>query len=91
LIIFDKNLIKVQLLKLQLKIKFKMKNVKKLRYFLKIQVYKNYKVKLFQINQIKYINTIFERFEMKNLILIFISIVINIKFLKIIKELNIIN
>ncbi len=66
LIIFSKDSVGVDLLKLQLKIKFEMKDIGELQYFLGIQVLRDRKNKQLQILQRGYVNMILERFEMQN-------------------------
>ena len=66
LIIFGKDSVGVDLLKLQLKMKFEMKDMGELQYFLGIQVLRDRKNKMLQILQLGYINMILERFGMQN-------------------------
>ena len=60
LIIFGKDLVGVNLLKMQLRMKFEMKDMGELQYFLGIQVLRDRKRKLLQILQRKYVNMILE-------------------------------
>jgi len=66
LIIFGKDSVGVDLLKLQLRMKFEMKDMGELRYFLGIQVHRDRKKKLLQILQRGYVSMILERFGMQN-------------------------
>ena len=66
LIIFGKDSVGVDFLKLQLRMKFEMKDMGELQYFLRIQVLHDRKKKLFQILQHEYVNMILERFDMHN-------------------------
>ena len=66
LIIFGKDLVGVDLLKMQLRMKFEMKDMGELQYFLGIQVVRDRKRKLLQILQRGYVNMILERFGMQD-------------------------
>lgn len=66
LIIFGNDLVGVELLKSQLKLKFEMKDMGELRYFLGIQVHRDRTEKMLQIFQRGYVNMILERFGMQN-------------------------
>ena len=67
LIIFGKDSVGVDLLKLQLRMKFEIKDMGELRYFFGIQVHRDRKKKLLQILRRGYVNMILEPFGMQNL------------------------
>src|SRR5208282_6014032 len=82
LIIFGKDSVGVDLLKLQISMKFEMKDLGELRYFLGIQVHRDRKRKIIHISQSGYNRTILERYEMQNSKPANTSLSINIRLVK---------